>query len=106
MPPKPIRDSNLWTGVHVAVILACAVQVLYPLAHQVRLFMLVFNLVLLPLYFFLLIRSVKEDKTADATLGEIYAEVKRGRRLPRSNLAFAAGVALILASTYSSSGQG
>jgi hypothetical protein len=103
--PKAIRSSNLWTGVHIAVILACAAQALYPPTHQLRLFTVVFDLALMPLYFFLLIRSVGEDKTADATLGEIYAQVKGGRRLPRAGLAFAATVALVVTTLYSSSGH-
>lgn len=105
MASNDIRSSNLWTGVHIVVILACAVQVLYPPARQFKPFTLAFGLVLLPLYFFLLVRGLKQDKTGDLSVGQIYTQVKGGRRLPKlDRLQWAASIALILMTILSSPG--
>jgi hypothetical protein len=68
--------------------------------------MIPFSFVLLPAYFYLLIRGVKEDKAGDIPLGELHAQVKDGRRLPKSGLTWAAAIALLLSTIYASSGHG
>ncbi len=106
MASKAIRTSPLWTCVHFAVILACAFQLLYPPVQHYRLFEHIFSLVLMPAYFYLLIRSIKEDRTANLAIGEIHAQVKSGRRLPMDKLALATTAALLLTSIYSSLNPG
>lgn len=106
MPSNGIRGSNLWTWTHITVIVACGVMVLFPPAQHFKAFMIPFSLVLMPFYFYLLIRSVKEDKTANLSMSELHTQVKGGRRLPKSGLMWAAAIAMFLASIYSSSGHG
>ena len=104
MTSSGIRGSNLWTWTHIAVIIACAVLVLYPPALHLQAFMLPFGFVLMPLCFYLHIRSIKEDKLAGLSLGELYTQAKGGRRFPKSGLATAAAIALLLATVFSASG--
>ncbi len=106
MTSSGIRDSKLWASIHIAVILACAVQVVCPPARHFMPLMIPFAFVLLPFYFYLHIRSLKEDRTANLSLGELHAQAKAGRRFPRSSLATASAIALLLMTVYAAAGLG
>jgi hypothetical protein len=95
------RSSGLWMWLNIAIILVSAAIILYPPVRHFWVFIIAFSFVLVPVYFFLLIRRMKREGTGNIPLSELHAQVKGGRRLPTSALEWAAAAALLLSSIYS-----
>jgi hypothetical protein len=100
------RSSAMWVWLHVAIILSTSAIVLYPPVRQFGAFMVPFGFVLMPVYFFLLLRRMKADATGKVPLSELHTQVQAGRRLPNSTLEWAAATALLLSTIYLSAGRG
>ena len=106
MTPDDPRRAALWMWLHIAVILSSAAIILYPPIRHFAAFFIPVAFVLMPVYFFMTIDRVRRDGTGNIPLGELHAQVKRGRRFSTSALEWAAVVALLLSTFYLSSGPG
>ena len=104
MTHTPPRTSGLWTLLHIAIILASAAIVLYPPILRLGAFIVPCCLVLMPVYFVLLVRRMKADRTGNVPMSALHAQVKSGWRLPSSALEWAAAVALVLSTIYMARG--
>jgi hypothetical protein len=97
-----MQRVSLQTTFYALVIIVSAVPVLYEPARHTKAFALPFMLLLSPVLFFLLLRRMKAEGTADLTLGQLYQRARKDGKLPRSPLetaaewAFALAVALIV----------
>lgn len=96
--------SKAWPWLHLSVIAASAVVILDPAARHHGVFMIPFCLILIPAYFFLLLRRLKRDGLGHATLNQLHTKVKAGAHLRVTSLEWAAAVALLLASISLASG--
>lgn len=105
MKHNDARSQVLWTWINIAIILYCTASVLYPPIRHYGPLMVVYGLLLLAC-FILHIRRMKADGTGSIPLGELRAQVKRGRRLPKDPLGTAAVVAMTVSSIYLSSQGG
>jgi len=85
-----------WTALNVAVLLFFAVVVVHPGAlHSI--FMVLLGLVLLPVYFFVLVRREAAAPRGNVPLKELYRRLKAGRGLPRGVLETAVVLAAAMA---------
>jgi hypothetical protein len=101
MTPQAASQPSWWIGLNIALILCSAVIVLFPPMSHVHAFTLPFLLLLCPAYLVAHIRRMKADGTGNMPIGELYRQVKAGRRLPRNTLLeTAAMIAFVLATMH------
>ena len=91
------RQSTGWTWLNIAVILSSTVIALYPPARHAAIVVIPFGLVLTPIYFIAMVRRERAAGRGNVALGELYQQVKAGRRLRQSPLELAAVVSFVLA---------
>jgi hypothetical protein len=83
--------------INVAVILACAVRVIFPPARHSPAFALGAGLILGPLYFWMLVQREWGSGTLTKPLGELYQDAKQGRRRFRTDpIEWATAAAVLL----------
>jgi hypothetical protein len=97
MNSQALAQSRWWTGLNIVLILYAAVIVLFPPVRQVHAFTWPFLFGLGPVYVIVELRRLKADGTGNIPMGELYRQVKAGRRLRTSALETAASVAFVLA---------
>jgi hypothetical protein len=77
-----VRDSKLWVGLNVAVIVFLITGMLFPQVRNMPIYMWG-GLVIFPSYLILLIRKVRADGSGDRTIPQLYEQAKAGQKFPR-----------------------
>jgi hypothetical protein len=87
-----------WVCLNVVVILISAILTTYPPSQHFGALIIPFDLIFLPVYFFLYIRRERSTGDLDIPLNKLYRRARAGRRLRANTLETLAAVSLLLAS--------
>ena len=91
------RPSTGWRWINIGVIVVSIGVVLLPLATHDGLFRILFEAVVGPAYFIVLIRKARKTGLGDVPINQMAAEVRKGRRVRLDALEVAATIAFLLA---------